>query len=342
MAQLIYIGNLAAMDTNESNSSNENPSAVQGTYDNSEMFATDVNMSSNTTSGLTYSDDGPNTAPADTLTYDIGSGPTTSALDADGRFRALYRDEDGNQNYTTISVYQTQNGDTFVRLPNGLEIQELTIGQMVGDGYTSITSNVGSSATVICFVAGTLIDTPDGPRPVEDLSIGDLVSTLDHDAQAVRWHHCWRVRSTDRTAPIRIEAGALGASLPKRALMVSPQHRIMIRSPIAARMFGAAEVLVPAKKLLDTPGVQQCPPGAPVTYAHFMCDRHEIIRANGAPAETLFPGPQARAVLDAATGAPAFPTCASAPARPLTTGRQALHMSARHLQNAKALITASR
>lgn len=32
MAQLIHIGNLAAMDTTESNHTNENPSAVQGSY----------------------------------------------------------------------------------------------------------------------------------------------------------------------------------------------------------------------------------------------------------------------------------------------------------------------
>jgi len=51
-----------------------------------------------------------------------------------------------------------------------------------------------------------------------------------------------------RQRPVRIGRGALGPGRPARDLYVSPQHRIWLRSKIAARMFGTAEVLVPAIK----------------------------------------------------------------------------------------------
>jgi hypothetical protein len=54
----------------------------------------------------------------------------------------------------------------------------------------------------------------------------------------------------------------LGPGVPARPLHVSPQHRILLRNRVAQRMFGAAEVLVAAKALLDLPGVTQLLPGA--------------------------------------------------------------------------------
>jgi hypothetical protein len=38
-----------------------------------------------------------------------------------------------------------------------------------------------------CFTAGTLIDTPTGAKPVETLRTGDLVHTLHHGPQSIRW-----------------------------------------------------------------------------------------------------------------------------------------------------------
>ena len=41
--------------------------------------------------------------------------------------------------------------------------------------------------SLLSFTHGTRIDTPDGPRPVEALAAGDLVTTLDNGSQPVRW-----------------------------------------------------------------------------------------------------------------------------------------------------------
>lgn len=80
---------------------------------------------------------------------------------------------------------------------------------------------------------------------------------------------------------------------PQQDLVVSPQHRMLIRSKIATRLFNTREVLVPAKKLVGLRGIEIAEDIHAVTYYHFMCDAHEVIWAEGAPVETLFLGPEA-------------------------------------------------
>lgn len=151
-------------------------------------------------------------------------------------------------------------------------------------------------STPPCFVAGTLIATPLGPRPVESLLLGDLISTLDRGAQPIRW--IGRAIMTPEALaadpeqqPIRITTGALGAGTPASDLLVSPQHRILLRSRVAQRMFGSAEVLAPARALLGLPGVSIAPAHAGVDYWHFALPGHHIVLADGAPAESLYVGP---------------------------------------------------
>lgn len=155
-----------------------------------------------------------------------------------------------------------------------------------------------------CFTTGTLIETEAGPVAVEDLKVGDRVRTRDHGLKPVRW-----IDSQDIDAdllaqmphlrPIRIRAGALGTGLPRRDLCVSPQHRLVVRNAIVARMFDSDEVLVAAKHLLDVDGIETVPEGEGVAYFHFLLDRHEIVLAEGAETETLYTGPQALKTLPA-------------------------------------------
>jgi hypothetical protein len=202
-----------------------------------------------------------------------------------------------------------------------------------------------------CLTPGTLVLTPQGSVPVETLCPGDLVCTLDHGPQPVRW--IGRVRlaaavlaSCPRLRPVRIAAGALGAGLPERPLTVSPQHRMLLRSRIAGRMYAADEVLVAAVHLTDIPGIARVEDGAGVEYLHLMFDRHEVIFAEGAPTESLYLGPMARRGLPQPALAEIvalFPDLADAdrrpePARPLVPGRQARRLATRHLDKARPLI----
>ncbi len=203
---------------------------------------------------------------------------------------------------------------------------------------------------VPCFCAGTLIDTPRGPVAVEALQPGDLVLTRDNGARALRWIgrrvlDAAELASQPKLRPIRIRAGALSAGIPHSDLMVSPQHRVLVRSSIAQRMFGAAEVLVAARQLLALDGIEQVDADS-VEYVHILFDGHEVVTSNGALTESLYTGPEAmQAVGDAAraeilTIFPELRDTPAAAARPLVTGAQARQLAQRHMRNAKALVSA--
>lgn len=149
----------------------------------------------------------------------------------------------------------------------------------------------------VCFTAGTLIATPRGETDVSRLSEGDLVLTRN-GAKPIQWIGKRRLDVIDLMAnpkllPIRIPENAFGAGLPKRDLYLSPQHRIVLCSKIAERMFGAPEVLAPAKHLIGIGGIEVEASVREVIYYHILLETHEIVWADGLATETLLPGPQA-------------------------------------------------
>jgi len=215
----------------------------------------------------------------------------------------------------------------------------------------SVTTTPNQYLDVTCFLRGTMIDTPDGPRAIEDLQIGDLVMTRDHGAQPIRWIG-GRPVSTDTLAahpklrPIRIACGALGVNMPARDLLVSPQHRMLVSSRIAQRMTGEDEVLVPAIRLVGMTGITIAEDLDQVEYFHMLFDRHEVVYSNGAPSESLFTGPMAlrslapEAIEEIFTLFPELrqPDHQPVPARQLVQGRIARKLVERHQQNQRALL----
>ena len=184
---------------------------------------------------------------------------------------------------------------------------------------------VSVAGLTICFLAGTLITTADGPRAVETLRAGDLVMTRDHGPQPLVWVgqsviDAARLDSNPNLRPIVIGPGALGGGAPRRMLAVSAQHRMVIRDGAGAEYLVAARHLQ-AAGMAD---VHLRTGDEPFTLVHIACAGHEVIDAEGAAAETFFPGPMAIHALDPAQRATlfrAFPTLAHGenpmqPARP--------------------------
>ncbi|PIV77660.1 MAG: hemolysin-type calcium-binding protein, partial [Rhodobacteraceae bacterium CG17_big_fil_post_rev_8_21_14_2_50_63_15] len=104
-----------------------------------------------------------------------------------------------------------------------------------------------TSGGVICFTPGTRIDTPEGPRLVEDLCEGDRVQTRDDGAQEIQWIGHRRMSGARLYAmpglrPVRLRAGALGADRPDSELLVSPEHRLLIKGNVARALFNTPEV----------------------------------------------------------------------------------------------------
>ena len=141
-------------------------------------------------------------------------------------------------------------------------------------------------SVVVCFAAGTMIDTADGERPINALMVGDLVRTADHDYQPIRWIGSSKVAATGSVAPILIKAGALGNT---RDLKVSPQHRLLLGGWEAEILFGDAEVLVAAKHLVNDSTILRVE-GGEVEYFQMLFDTHEIVFAEGAPSESFHAG----------------------------------------------------
>lgn len=206
-------------------------------------------------------------------------------------------------------------------------------------------------AGIFCFARGTRIETDRGAVAIEDLAEGDLVQTRDNGLQPIRWIGHRSLSSADLTAngklrPIRIRAGALGRHRPATDLVVSPQHRILVRSHIAQKMFGTPEVLVAAKQLCQIDGIDIAYDMAAVDYYHLLFDRHEVVISNGAESESLFTGPEAIAAVgnEAADEIFAlFPELRDRDytpigARMLATGRMGRKLAVRHAQNGKALV----
>lgn len=160
------------------------------------------------------------------------------------------------------------------------------------DGNLLSTTSFSEIEQVICFAAGTRLRTPEGERAVETLAAGDLVETLDRGAQPVRWVGRRLVPARGRFAPVRIRAGAFGAA---RDLLVSPQHRMLLRGPEAELLFGAPEALAAARHLVDGDRVRIDETMDVVEYVHVLFDRHEIVFAEGAPTESFHPGAAALA-----------------------------------------------
>ena len=260
----------------------------------------------------------------------------------------------------TITINVSGIGDvtytgTTLYLSDGSIIFTPTDGQVLEAGNFVSSTAVSVQGPLLlsqlgppCFTSGTLIATPFGEKLVEDLREGDLVQTADEGAIPIRFI---RKRTFDRAhfqnlprhAPIQLLPGVLGPGLPAISLYVSPQHRILIRSKVAERMFGAFEILVAAAKLVGVPGISRTKPQSSVTYIHLLFDRHQIVFANQVKTESLLLGPNILAELrrdELAFLARNAPNClkdATKSARTVVTGKRISKMLERMNTNELAL-----
>ncbi|MFK7752640.1 MAG: Hint domain-containing protein [Sedimentitalea sp.] len=147
---------------------------------------------------------------------------------------------------------------------------------------------------VICFTPGTRILTPNGPVPVQDLRPGDTVQTRDSGPQDVLWTGQRRMTGArlfvmPHLRPVRIRTGALGIDRPDQELLVSPEHRMLVRGPAAQALFNAPEVLVAARDLINGSTIAVDLVAREITYVHVLLPSHQILWANGVETESFHP-----------------------------------------------------
>jgi hypothetical protein len=238
-----------------------------------------------------------NMSPRGDLVSGVGDGDEYIAFDTGSGPWLVYDINGGlSQTPTTLTYLETdQNGDPTTSPDGGDDDSNLD--------FTDAAAAYDISA--YCFARGTQILTSNGLRSVETLAVGDMVETADHGLQPIRWIGSQAVSNVELSVfpnlrPIRIRAGALGRDTPTSDLIVSPQHRILVHSHIAQRMFGTMEVLVAANKLLSVDGVDIVDDATAVEYFHILFESHQIVFSNGAATESLFTGPEALQAVSAA------------------------------------------
>ncbi|MBY5990161.1 Hint domain-containing protein [Roseovarius atlanticus] len=291
-----------------------------------------------------------------TYTIDLIQEPSTSGsfLRGDGSTSTFGPQHESNLDVVFLTVSSGGTTRYFI-LPNdsygALNVQSVTTGGItdVHANDAAVIGTADDAVNVVCFAAGTRIAavSPGAEVAVEALAAGDLVLTADHGPQPVRAieRHALSAATLARNPhvrPIRIATGALGPGLPVEDLVVSPQHRILVRSKIAHRMFGQTEVLLPAKLLLGVAGVAVDMREGGVEYYHVVMDRHEVLRANGIGAESLYRGQEAMKALNTAHSAGlAMPGAGpiagqDVPARLFVTGGRGRRLVDRHVKNHRA------
>jgi hypothetical protein len=136
----------------------------------------------------------------------------------------------------------------------------------------------------VSFARGTLITLSSGEqREIEFLQEGDKVLTRDHGNQAVRWIGRSTLRAVGAFAPVVIPAGLLGNA---GDLIVSQHHRIFLYQRDRQAGTPTSELLIQARYLVDNVSVF-LREGGFVDYFCLVFDAHEIIYAEGVPAESL-------------------------------------------------------
>lgn len=147
---------------------------------------------------------------------------------------------------------------------------------------------------VICFTPGTRILTDKGPRAIETLDEGDLIQTKDNGCQEVLWIGSRRITGArlyamPHLAPIRFMAGSLNKDVPDEGLLVSPDHRIVVRGSQARALFNCDEVLVTARDLVNDKNILVERSLREVHYIHMLLPSHQVVIANSVETESFHP-----------------------------------------------------
>jgi hypothetical protein len=137
-----------------------------------------------------------------------------------------------------------------------------------------------------CFLKGTGILTSEGERKIEGLAIGDLLPTKFGGLRPIQWIGRYPIRRSDPSKPwvkdalpVRIARSALAPDVPHTDLYVTGGHCLLIDG-----------VLVPANMLINGTTITRCEAREydKLEYFHIKLESHDVIYAEGVPAETLF------------------------------------------------------
>ncbi|MFO1026648.1 MAG: Hint domain-containing protein [Acetobacteraceae bacterium] len=234
---------------------------------------------------------------ADTFIFNsVNDAPTT------GPYPTTIGDFDTTQDIINMSGILDSNGqpmhfigtDSFNDEPGEVRYSAdafndtLVEGDVDGDGATDFVIRLTGLRTLtssnfvfspFCFLAGTRIATPDGEQLVETLAPGDMVRTASGNDRRIVWIGRGRHRAhpgrRDAASPVLIRRGALADAVPDRDLRITRAHALFLDG-----------MLVPAEYLVNHRTILWDGHTGRMDLYHIELESHDVLIANGAPAES--------------------------------------------------------
>jgi hypothetical protein len=131
----------------------------------------------------------------------------------------------------------------------------------------------------VCFCKGSLIRTPSGDVPVETLEVGASVVTWRGEHRPITWIGVGKVLAArgrrNAATPVIVRKNALGDNIPHADLRVTKGHSLFIDG-----------VLVPVELLVNHRSILWDDRAQEVSIYHVELATHDVLIANGAPAES--------------------------------------------------------
>jgi len=151
---------------------------------------------------------------------------------------------------------------------------------LANTGTVTVSANLdGADVTLLCFCANTLISTPSGERPVQTLAVGDMVTTHRGTARRIVWVGTGKVLATrgrrNAATPVIVRKGALASGVPNHDLRVTKGHSLYLDN-----------VLIPVEYLVNHRSIIWDDRAQEVELYHIELETHDVLVANGAPAES--------------------------------------------------------
>jgi antigen 43 len=180
--------------------------------------------------------------------------------------------------FTATSI-STLSGNKGVVLNRGATHETISFGGTISN-FEFNTGSFGTDLTTICFCVDTLIGTPDGEVPVQTLQPGDMVLTAHNGPRKVIWVGIGKVLATRGkrgvATPVIVRRGALADNVPHQDLHVTKAHSLYI-----------GEVLIPVEFLVNHRTIVWDDRAQEVEIYHVELESHDVLIANGVPAESF-------------------------------------------------------
>lgn len=170
-------------------------------------------------------------------------------------------------------TFRLKTGRTFI-----LNIQN------VGTTGYSLLDNASGLTVVACYLAGTLIRTPDGDVVVEALKVGDSVTAIVSGRKVARqviWVGRGRkivdptLADDEAGYPVCIKAGAISEAVPEADMYVTAEHCVLVN-----------DSFIPVRMLVNGVNIFYDRTKCDYAYFHFETKKHSVVVADGICSES--------------------------------------------------------